>query len=57
MIFGPTKDYKCFACGKKHKRSDIGKKCIACGKTTVESKLVRRRKMGHIQLHAPVAHI
>lgn len=56
-IFGPIKDYKCSACGKKHKRSDAGKKCSACGKTTIESKMTRRRRMGHIKLAAPVTHI
>ncbi|NOQ50397.1 MAG: DNA-directed RNA polymerase subunit beta', partial [Mycoplasmataceae bacterium] len=44
-------------CGKKHKRSDAGKPCSSCGETIIESKLVRRRKMGHIKLAAPVAHI
>ncbi len=56
-IFGPIKDYKCPLCGKKHKRSDAGKKCLGCGEAIIESKLVRRRKMGHIKLAAPVAHI
>ena len=57
VIFGPSKDFKCPVCGKKHKRSDAGKLCISCGETVIESKMVRRRKMGHIQLNAPVAHI
>ncbi len=56
-IFGPTKDFKCSVCGKKHRRSDVGKKCSACGETTIESKMARRRKMGHIELAAPVSHI
>ncbi len=56
-IFGPTKDYKCAVCGKKHRRSDAGKKCNACGEAIIESKMARRRKMGHIQLGAPVTHI
>lgn len=56
-IFGPTKDYKCPVCGKKHKRSDANKKCSSCGEAIIESKMARRRKMGHIQLAAPVTHI
>ena len=56
-IFGPTKDYKCAVCGKKHRRSDAGKKCNACGEAIIESKMARRRKMGHIHLGAPVTHI
>ncbi len=56
-IFGPTKDYKCPVCGKKHRRSDVGKKCSSCGEAIIESKMARRRKMGHISLAAPVAHI
>ncbi|BDV03733.1 MAG: DNA-directed RNA polymerase subunit beta' [Candidatus Hepatoplasma scabrum] len=56
-IFGTTKDYRCPVCGKKHKRSDAGKKCIACGEAIIESKLVRRRRMGHIKLATPIAHI
>ncbi|NQX83188.1 MAG: DNA-directed RNA polymerase subunit beta' [Mycoplasmataceae bacterium] len=56
-IFGPTKDYKCPVCSKKHRRSDTGKKCSSCGEAMIESKMVRRRKMGHIQLASPVTHI
>lgn len=56
-IFGPTKDFKCAVCGKKHRRSDAGKKCGSCGEAIIESKMARRRKMGHIQLAAPVTHI
>ena len=56
-IFGPIKDFRCSVCGKKHKRADIGKKCFSCGETEIESKLVRRRKMGHIKLLTPVTHI
>ncbi len=56
-IFGPTKDFKCAVCQKKFKRSDVGKKCSACGEAVIESKMARRRKMGHIQLAAPVSHI
>ncbi len=56
-IFGPTKDFKCPVCQKKFKRSDSGKKCSSCGEAIIESKMARRRKMGHIQLAAPVSHI
>ncbi|AHK22601.1 DNA-directed RNA polymerase subunit beta' [Candidatus Hepatoplasma crinochetorum Av] len=56
-IFGTTKDYRCPVCGKKHKRSDAGKKCTSCGEAIIESKLVRRRRMGHIKLATPIAHI
>ncbi len=55
--FGPIKDYRCPVCGKKHKRADAGKKCSSCGETIIESKMVRRRKLGHIKLAAPVSHI
>ncbi len=56
-IFGPIKDFKCPVCGKKHKRADAGKPCSNCGESIIESKMVRRRKMGHISLATPVAHI
>ncbi len=56
-IFGPTKDFKCPVCQKKFKRSDSGKKCSSCGEAVIESKMARRRKMGHIQLASPVSHI
>ncbi len=56
-IFGPTKDFKCPVCGKKHRRSDVGKKCSSCGEAIIESKMARRRKMGHIELASPVTHI
>ncbi len=56
-IFGPTKDFRCPVCGKKHRRSDAGKKCSSCGESIIESKMSRRRKMGHIQLASPVSHI
>lgn len=56
-IFGPTKDFKCPVCGKKHKRSDLGKVCSNCGEAIIESKMVRRRKMGYIKLAVPIAHI
>ena len=54
VIFGPTKDYQC-ACGKS-KRSPRGElKCDKCGVELTESK-VRRERMGHIELAAPVVH-
>ena len=54
VIFGPTKDYQC-ACGKS-KRSPRGElKCDKCGVELTESK-VRRERMGHIELEAPVVH-
>ncbi len=55
VIFGPTKDYQC-ACSNKSKRSShTGKKCSVCGVEITESK-VRRERMGHIELAAPVVH-
>jgi DNA-directed RNA polymerase subunit beta' len=55
VIFGPTKDYQC-ACSNKSKRSTHpGKKCPVCGVEYTESK-VRRERMGHIELEAPVVH-
>ncbi|MFC2037194.1 DNA-directed RNA polymerase subunit beta' [Chloroflexota bacterium] len=54
-IFGPQKDWQC-ACGKyKHIRFR-GVKCERCGVEVTRSS-VRRERMGHIQLAAPVAHI
>jgi len=54
-IFGPTKDYQC-ACNNKSKRSSqAGKKCPVCGVEITESQ-VRRERMGHIKLAAPVVH-
>ncbi|CCV65328.1 DNA-directed RNA polymerase, subunit beta' [Paracholeplasma brassicae] len=52
-IFGPTKDYQC-ACGKK-RNLDKGQVCDKCGVEITESK-VRRERMGHIELEAPVVH-
>ena len=55
-IFGPTKDGACF-CGKyknSHNKEPI--KCEKCG-VDVTTKKVRRERMGHIELAAPVAHI
>ena len=55
VIFGPQKDYQC-ACSNKSKRSSHpGKKCPVCGVEYTESK-VRRERMGHIELQAPVVH-
>jgi DNA-directed RNA polymerase subunit beta' len=55
VIFGPQKDYQC-ACNNKSKRSSHnGKKCPVCGVDITESK-VRRERMGHIELAAPVVH-
>ena len=54
VIFGPTKDYQC-ACGKSKKLSKSDKKCEKCGVDITESK-VRRERMGHIELAAPVVH-
>ncbi len=55
VIFGPTKDFQC-ACSNKSKRSSHpGKKCPICGVEYTESK-VRRERMGHIELAAPVVH-
>ena len=54
VIFGPQKDYQC-SCGKS-KRSPRGElKCDKCGVELTESK-VRRERMGHIELAAPVVH-
>ena len=54
-IFGPVKDYECH-CGKYKKRKDAGKKCDKCGTDVVRSK-VRRKRMGRIELEAPVTRI
>ena len=54
-IFGPTKDYECF-CGRYKRTRNNGKKCEKCG-VEVTSKKVRRERMGHIELGAPVSHI
>ncbi len=52
-IFGPTRDYQC-ACGKKQ-TGNKGQICPKCGIEITESK-VRRERMGHIELEAPVVH-
>ena len=54
-IFGPIKDYEC-ACGKYKKVKFKGKKCEKCGVDITDS-IVRRERMGHIELASPVAHI
>ena len=54
VIFGPTKDYQC-SCGRSKKMSKNDKKCEKCGVDITESK-VRRERMGHINLEAPVVH-
>ena len=54
-IFGPQKDWEC-ACGKYKKIRFKGVKCERCGVEVTRSK-VRRERMGHISLAAPVAHI
>ncbi|MFA7588818.1 MAG: DNA-directed RNA polymerase subunit beta' [Acholeplasmataceae bacterium] len=52
-IFGPTRDYQC-ACGKKQS-GNKGQVCQKCGIEITESK-VRRERMGHIELEAPIVH-
>ncbi|MBE6551681.1 MAG: DNA-directed RNA polymerase subunit beta' [Ruminococcaceae bacterium] len=54
-IFGPTKDWECF-CGKYKKVRFVGKVCEKCGVEVTTNK-VRRERMGHIELAAPVSHI
>ncbi len=54
-IFGPTKDWECH-CGKYKRLRYKGKICDKCGVEVTRSK-VRRERMGHIQLAAPVSHI
>ena len=54
-IFGPTKDWECF-CGKYKKIRYRGIVCDRCGVEVTKAK-VRRERMGHIQLAAPVSHI
>lgn len=53
-IFGPTKDYECY-CGKYKRIRYRGVICDKCGVEVTQSK-VRRERMGHILLAAPVAH-
>ncbi len=54
-IFGPIKDYEC-SCGRYKKVKYKGRKCERCGVDITES-IVRRERMGHIELAAPIAHI
>ncbi|AME11189.1 DNA-directed RNA polymerase, beta' subunit [Mycoplasma mycoides subsp. mycoides] len=56
-IFGPTKNYEC-VCGRYKKANPMnkGKKCEKCGVELTES-IVRRERMGHIELEEPVTHI
>ena len=54
-IFGPTKDWECH-CGKFKKIRFKGKICDRCGVEVTRAK-VRRERMGHIELAAPVSHI
>ncbi len=54
-IFGPTKDWECY-CGKYKRIRFKGKVCERCGVEVTRSK-VRRERMGHIDLAAPVSHI
>ena len=54
-IFGPTKDWECY-CGKYKKIRHRGIICDRCGVEIARAK-VRRERMGHIHLAAPVAHI
>ena len=54
-IFGPIRDYECL-CGKYRGSKHRGVICEKCGIEVIQSK-VRRERMGHIELAAPVAHI
>ncbi|MDA8274363.1 MAG: DNA-directed RNA polymerase subunit beta', partial [Actinomycetota bacterium] len=54
-IFGPTKDWECY-CGKYKRVRFRGIICERCGVEVTRSK-VRRERMGHIELAAPVVHI
>ncbi len=54
-IFGPTKDWECH-CGKYKRIKFKGKICEKCGVEVTKAK-VRRERMGHIELAAPVSHI
>ena len=54
-IFGPTKDWECL-CGKYKRIRHKGTICDRCG-VEVTQKKVRRERMGHIELAAPVSHI
>ena len=54
-IFGPVKDYECL-CGKYKRLKHRGVICEKCGVEVTQTK-VRRERMGHIELAAPVSHI
>jgi DNA-directed RNA polymerase subunit beta' len=54
-IFGPTKDWECY-CGKYKRVRYKGIICERCGVEVTRAK-VRRERMGHIKLAAPVSHI
>ncbi len=54
-IFGPTKDWEC-NCGKYKRMKHRGITCEKCGVEVIQSR-VRRERMGHIELVAPVCHI
>lgn len=54
-IFGPTKDWECH-CGKYKRVRHKGIICDRCGVEVTKAK-VRRERMGHIELAAPVSHI
>ena len=54
-IFGPTKDYECL-CGKYKRMKYKGVICEKCGVEVTQAR-VRRERMGHVELAAPVAHI
>ena len=54
-IFGPVKDYECL-CGKYKRMKYRGVTCEKCGVEVTTSR-VRRERMGHVELAAPVAHI
>jgi len=54
-IFGPTKDWECY-CGKYRRARYKGVVCDKCGVEVTRS-IVRRERLGHIKLAAPVAHI
>jgi DNA-directed RNA polymerase subunit beta' len=54
-IFGPTKNYQCY-CGKYKKRRYKGVVCDKCGVEVTHSR-VRRERMGHITLAAPIVHL
>ncbi|BFI91078.1 DNA-directed RNA polymerase subunit beta' [Enterobacterales bacterium endosymbiont of Anomoneura mori] len=54
-IFGPIRDYECL-CGKYKKKKYYGRKCEKCG-VEITKKNERRKRMGHIKLSIPIAHI